>query len=143
MTQATCKGLRADGQPCGGPVADSEGYCIEHTQDETLIAKRDAGKRKGGLVSQARERAAKAVDPLNLPEVRLESAADCLALQERAIAILLAQLERNPGDASLSRELSLAAKRAADTLKVAKLEADWNRIFEAVKQLQKGKDNGQ
>ncbi len=72
-TVANCAGTRADGQPCGAPIAGDDGYCYSH--DPTRSIERHLARRRGGQNSASAARLRGLVPPRLLSVYgRLEAA---------------------------------------------------------------------
>lgn len=75
MTSAAkCRGIRADGEPCGSAVVGSAGWCFVH--DPRLSEERTAARKRGGAASSNVARLRRHLGPSRLGSIfdRLETA---------------------------------------------------------------------
>jgi|WetSurMetagenome_2_1015567.scaffolds.fasta_scaffold10577_2 hypothetical protein len=103
-----CKGLRKDGQACGGWAISERGFCVSHDAASAGILA--AARRAGGRARHGR----KVGTTGDTPAVNLVTLADVLALLQRAVNDCLA-LEN-----SLSRARTLGY-----------LAGIWGDVFES------------
>lgn len=109
MPRRTCRGTTADGDPCGSPVVDEDGWCPAHGPDGDERMREIA--RKGGEATARKHRGG--VDPEDVPEApeTIEDAVVWAAWAARAAATGELSTSRANAAAKLLREFRQALER--------------------------------